>query len=353
MSASTNATLFSGGRAFSAPTLRGTVGTDGQNNQQDVLTIQRLLNQIIKHGHLQKFFGATVPENGNPRDGYTWMVVRKIQEIYNLPRNRMNAVTIAPGDATYRKLVHLSTTYPALPSGIPNFSGLNPKESFNLCLRYIKQKATGNSHPVLQDLENGKRVILSFRKTTSTKANQGRGLYDDVTIVLWKRNEAEHFVYSFESNTEPAAYYDQKFGSQYGNSRQKFTGNDADRDGVADLGRIPDGIYRFGKDYKAHFGKQQEAVGGKKHGYNILKPRENITAERDINHDGKFDEADRKLIKKQSQMNSGQTFYFHRGGKGGFTGSGGCQTMKQPVFDAFWEKLGQQQEFYYVLITVA
>ncbi len=44
--------------------------------------------------------------------------------------------------------------------------------------------------------------------------------------------------------------------------------------------------------------------------------------------------------------------YFHRGGKGDFTGSAGCQTIPQNDFNEFWKSLGDQKNFQYVLVNV-
>jgi hypothetical protein len=43
--------------------------------------------------------------------------------------------------------------------------------------------------------------------------------------------------------------------------------------------------------------------------------------------------------------------YFHRGGTTN-TYSAGCQTMPQSEFNRFWDSLGNQQRFQYVLVTV-
>ena len=43
---------------------------------------------------------------------------------------------------------------------------------------------------------------------------------------------------------------------------------------------------------------------------------------------------------------------FHKGGRGGFTGSAGCQTLEAPVFERFWAATGSQKHFYYIIIKV-
>jgi hypothetical protein len=44
-------------------------------------------------------------------------------------------------------------------------------------------------------------------------------------------------------------------------------------------------------------------------------------------------------------------FLFHAG-LADRTGSAGCQTMAPEVFEQFWEALGEQDEFYYVLVEI-
>lgn len=205
-----------------------------------------------------------------------------------------------------------------------------PKDRFYLyCLYFL----THGSYKAVLDLIRGQRVILGLRKETSTKANKGKGLYDDLFVVLkrdWPHRSG--WAYRFLGNTEPAWKYDAK-----NPLKSKTMGQDADGDGVEDLGRIPAGTHRFKKGYSAKRG-------------NILIPTESIRLERDTNHDGWFHN-DKFNAKLEGRLYAGDTF-FHKGGLGGFTGSAGCQTLEGPIFQKFWDTLGNQSVFYYVLVSL-
>jgi len=177
-----------------------------------------------------------------------------------------------------------------------------------------------------------RKVILGFRKETSTKANQGKGVYDDWFVVL-DPGTGNHpgTVKEFQGNTEPAYRYDANTSAT-----KKHLGKDVDGDGVIDLGRIPEGTYRFKKSTSTKYG-------------NILAPVSKIRLERDTNHDGRFDQNDTVSPKLSANEYATDTF-FHKGGRGGFTGSAGCQTLEPETFELFWAVLGSQSEFHYVLI---
>lgn len=112
---------------------------------------------------------------------------------------------------------------------------------------------------------------------------------------------------------------------------------DANKDGKKDLGCLPDGLFYFEKSKSEEFGK-------------VLRPVQDIFVLRDIDHDGDFDEKD-KVKSIESLLNSAKSILFHPCGAN-ITGSAGCQTMKPEVFKKFWNCLGNQTRFQYVLATV-
>ena len=341
------------GKKVIVPELNSSIGDKGQNRETEVRKVQWLLREVYARGHFKGHFGADLIVNGNGNDGYTMMMIHRIQEMYKLPQTS----TIGPASPTFLKIVELANSNPPLPSGKPNFGRIvDDNERFRICLRYIKEKAKGDVTSPLRDLDNGKKVILSLRKETNTRDNAGQGIYDDLTMVIWKEKNVINHIRIFESNTEPSSWYE-------ATDKKPGEGRDVNNDNKNDLGRVPDGVYQYTKTFHektGRFGKIQkdrripeetDPIKRKKENlnYNILRSTKDIFAERDSNHDGKFDKTD--PVKIPQNLNGYRTFYFHRGGDNR-TGSAGCQTMKQGVFDQFCTALANQNTFYYVLITV-
>jgi predicted chitinase len=150
------------------------------------------------------------------------------------------------------------------------------------------------------------RNILSFRTQTSTKANAGQGRYDDTTVMLWKDAGGHKHVRTYHSNTEPTSHYEGTYGQ------------DANRDGRLDLGRIPAGTYDYARSYSSKLG-------------NVLRPTSDFNVQRDTNHDGTFNDG--------AMTGGGGSMLFHAGGSS-FTGSAGCQTMAPADYQRFWNDLG-------------
>ncbi|HEY0078950.1 MAG TPA: LysM peptidoglycan-binding domain-containing protein [Pyrinomonadaceae bacterium] len=225
-------------------------------------------------------------------------------------------------------------------AGLPNTEGMTTAQKYDLYAGYIQRHGSASAR---QDLAAGRRVILGLRVPTSTRANNGLGAYDDRFVVLWTDRNGTRHVSEFRGNTEPAAYYEDTPANR--RAGHNVTTINAGGDSRGDLGRIPEGSYTFRKEFRSGFGRSQDAAGR-----NILRPTRDIIAERDTNHDGNIDGRD--PVTNRANLNSGRTMYFHRGGRGNFTGSAGCQTLKQADFDAFWQSLGGQEEFKYVLVDV-
>lgn len=188
---------------------------------------------------------------------------------------------------------------------------------------------------VREDLDAGLRVILGLRVTTPTTANEGRGIYDDRFVVL-QRTKIDESALEFAGNADPSGWYEDAGGGLTAAGRPAM-GVDADRDGRLDLARIPAGCYRYRKSQSKKFG-------------DVLRSAGPIHAERDTNHDGVFDRDDR--VDPASADGLYVTDFLFHPGLDDRTGSAGCQTMTPDVFTAFWQALGDQEEFWYVLVTV-
>lgn len=175
-------------------------------------------------------------------------------------------------------------------------------------------------------LPPGERIILGLRVKTNTKANKGLGLYDDRIVVVWRDADGTKHVREFEGTTEPSARYQGRYGS------------DADLNGVPDLGCLDNGVYEYQRSKSGKYG-------------DVLCPCVDIDVLRDIDGSGTFDDKDKALVRNEAALNSKLSILFHKGGNS-MTGSAGCQTMKPADFQKFWQALGTQKRFKYVLVTL-
>ncbi len=220
-------------------------------------------------------------------------------------------------------------------TGMPRTEGLSNAQKFALYADYIQRFGSDKAKA---DLAAGRVVILGLRATTNTRTNNGEGVYDDRIVTLRKLPNGQFQVTELRANTEPGSQYEDGWS---GRTRRPM-GVDSNGDGRLDLGRLVDGTHEYMRaNAGPNFGPRQPD------GNNILMPTTSRPVVRDTNHDGVFDERDRNR-----RSFEGQTMYFHRGGASN-TYSAGCQTMPQSEFNRFWDSLGNQQRFQYVLVTVS
>jgi peptidoglycan hydrolase-like protein with peptidoglycan-binding domain len=282
----------------------------------DVVQLQNLLNSKLSPS-------PQLSADGDFGKG-TEAAVRKFQSLHKLESDGV------VGSATWDKLQAKSQAGGSSGDGkaksgeLADTSGLTADQQYDFYVSCL-ERAPGATPRATKELLAGKRVILGLRVLTNTRANGGKGTYDDRIVVFWNGKDGKH-VEEFMANTEPSSRYEDKWGP-------KKLGQDADDDGRLDLGRIPEGVHTYVKGSSTKYG-------------NILRSAKAITAQRDTNHDGKFNGKD--LITNKKNLEVGD-FLFHKGGNS-MTGSAGCQTMAPAVFEKFWKSLGSQQEFEYVLM---
>jgi LysM repeat protein len=215
--------------------------------------------------------------------------------------------------------------------GMPNTSGRSEAEKYEMYSQFFIRYGVN-----VNALNADTRVLLGLRVKSSTHVKGGAGEYNDRLVMAWRAADGTRRVKEFIANTEPSSRYeDTPENKRLGRS---ILGSDANRDGVRDLGCLPDGLYNYEKAESPHLG-------------HVLRPLSDIFVIRDINHDGDFDAAD-QAGSVQALLNSGRSVLFHKGGNN-ITGSAGCQTLKPAEFDQFWASLGSQSRFQYVVATVA
>jgi len=207
-----------------------------------------------------------------------------------------------------------ATTAPT--GALPSTQGKTQAEKFELYSAYVN---TYGDAQAKADLAAGKQVLLGLRTDTALGANAGKGAYDDRIVVLQSTKDGGR-VSEFSAATEPSSQYDGRYGG------------DADGDGRKELGRIAEGTVTFSKSHSDRLG-------------DVLRPTEAHAIVRDTNHDGRIGADDRTV------KSTDGSFLFHAGGNTN-TGSAGCQTMKPNDFQAFWNTLGDQARFNYVLVNV-
>lgn len=187
-----------------------------------------------------------------------------------------------------------------------------------------------HGHPEAKaDFAAGKPVMIALRKSTSFKANSGRGAYDDRMIVVRRDNGALR-VTEFMGNTEPSGQY-----ARDGVKANRGFGVDVDKDGKKELGRLLAGNYR----YERQPGVMAHGIGGA-----FFRAAKIQASQRDCDNDGRIGPGD--MIDPTGAQRS---MLIHRGGSAN-TFSAGCQTIPPQHYDDFLNALGGQTSFSYILI---
>jgi hypothetical protein len=175
--------------------------------------------------------------------------------------------------------------------------------------------------------------VLAIRTFTPVKRENANGVFDDVIMVAWSSGYkgSRLMMRSFGANTDPSYQYmhgrDKKVRLDKSNE-----GQDADGDGLKDLGMLPVGAYEYYSDLRK--------AGNKDLG-NVFMPVQDKTnkprgnrVQRDINHDGYFDWKDEWSVKNNDAMYEEYTMYIHKAGTNN-TWSAGCQSIRAEDFKEF------------------
>jgi LysM repeat protein len=209
------------------------------------------------------------------------------------------------------------------PGQLPNTQGLSESQKHDLYAGYINQY--GNS-AAKADLAAGRKVVLSLRVDTNTNANQGKGLYDDRMVMVWQDKNGVKHAKEFKANTDPSGWYED--GGQYS---RKPMGQDVNGDGRADQGRLADGTYRY--------------TAGTFLGARAMMSSNDQVAQRDVNHNGKFDD-------RVTSPRGDYGMHIHIG-ENNRTGSAGCFTLAPSEHGRFFDTLGGQGSLNNVVVNTS
>jgi peptidoglycan hydrolase-like protein with peptidoglycan-binding domain len=182
---------------------------------------------------------------------------------------------------------------------LPNTSEMTQAQKFDHYATMIEQNGGRVNN------EPNQRNIAALRVETDADVNAGRGRYDDRMVMLWQDENGTKHVREYNANTEPSAQYRGRYGE------------DANRDGSIDQGRLPAGHYEYEIGRSSTLG-------------NVMRPTKSVNAERDTNHDGLFNDG--------AYASAGKSMLIHSGGASN-TGSAGCQTMPPSEYGRFWSDM--------------
>lgn len=276
------------------------------------------------------------------------------------------------------------------PETIPEIDALTQTQRFDV---YASIVATRGNDAARNALDGQERVILGLRQENTTLAGPerdkpfaaqvdlpetperdesraGTGVYDDRIVVLWKEADGTRRVFEAKrANTEPTAQYDHHAGSdgrrfyssggrdtrQHAPSpgyehivrRRKIEGEDVDRDGLRDLGRLGEGTVEMQRT-------THPRPGGRGALDVALRPTAEAVrhgegqVQRDTNADGWFTQADMDGVQALND-----SFKIHRGSRAN-TDSAGCQTIHYADYPAFIDAVTgnpNQTRWQYVLTS--
>lgn len=299
--------------------------------------------QIVNPNLIRPGQAITIPPGGEARSytvhhgdtltnigktfGVSWQAIAQANDLANPNLIHVGQALRIPGaghasDSAVEEPARTTSTPPRstgeATGALPLTEGLSASQKFDLYAGYVNAHGSAEAKA---DLAAGRQVILGLRDETAVDANNGKGAYDDRIVVL-QANGSGGGVREFSANTEPSSQYDGRYGAD-------FNG-----DGRLELGRMAEGTVSFRKDHSGNLG-------------DVLRPTQALSVQRDTNHDGRIDAADPRGAGRSTDT----SFLFHAGGNGN-TGSAGCQTMRPGDFQAFWNGLGDQKTFNYVLVNV-
>lgn len=214
---------------------------------------------------------------------------------------------------------------PAAPAvgGLPDTAGLSPQQRYEHYAAIVREHGDAGAQA---DLAAGRRVVLALRQDTDTRANQGRGVYDDRMVVLWQGADGRGQAVELRANTDPSGQYEDG-----GPFMRRAVGGNYGGDARGDQGRLAEGTYVH---TRGSFLGARAMLGG----------NDQVT-ERDTNHDGRFDDG---VVTPRGSYG----MHIHIGGEHN-TYSAGCLTLPPAEHARFFEALGGQNTVRTVVVDSA
>lgn len=219
--------------------------------------------------------------------------------------------------------------------------GLTSVQKFDV---YASMVEARGSQAAIDALQNEESVLLGLRKETSTVASMGEsgargtGIYDDQILVLRKQASGErHLFIADRASTEPTAQYDEHAQPRPGREATRYAdvawrrgeGEDVNRDGIDDLGRLAEGTIEMMTAEHANPRLARTTDAFRPSEEQSRAPRDARRVQRDSNGDGWFTEND---VNGVQDLNP--SFKIHSGSRGN-TDSAGCQTIHPEDYLAF------------------
>jgi hypothetical protein len=250
-------------------------------------------------------------------DDETVAVTKKFQQDMKLdPTGKVSTPTWQAA-FDHNKLRKWKPVEPGISEGhvSPPSDTLSEAEKYDYCRQVIESHGG-----TFRDVAN-KRNLLSFRQETSTKENDWKGVYDDLTFMVWKDSNGGKHCLKFKSNTEPSSWYEDSSDPR---AKGDAIGQHANNDSKLDLGCLQEGYYEYG------VGTISWAHNINSYGNALIPTEYARTVIRDIDHDG--------IFKDHEPLLGADDMLFHTGNHER-TGSAGCQTMPPDVYVDFWTRL--------------
>ncbi len=233
---------------------------------------------------------------------------------------------------------------------VPNTTGLTDGQKFDVYASIVQVFGDRTARSDLANAEsNGQPTMVAFRRETSTLVNRGQGLYNDpMAVISIERNGTPH-VLEVIGNTEPTAQYDARAGRRgdpaepgYENVVPRIIyGEDIDRNGLPDLGRLAAGSYEMTLTTHDNPRSAGSDVAFRPTAASV---NDRLRVERDTNGDGVFN-------RRNDELNN--SFKIHSGSRTN-TDSAGCQTIQPSNYLAVLAALNRsaaRPSFNYVLVT--
>jgi hypothetical protein len=223
---------------------------------------------------------------------------------------------------------------------LPNVEGLTAAQKGSLygqmfldtnnIFKYdVLPEVKANAADAISAYNNGDAVMFGMRMETSLDVNNGRGSFDDRLVALQKQNDGSiNLLFEGMYTADPAGRYQQ--GNPYAGSHLEGTHANPVSPQELDIGRLRAGTYPY--KFSLSDANKGEAFFSDSTD-NVLRPTQNVPADRYFNDRWNFDADSFKGDSLNSPFSAKNSVLFHTSyassasPTGYFTGSAACQTL--------------------------